>query len=137
MNTFWKVVLGALTIGIIVSLVVLFNGSRPVGSENLIGLALPDFAAPLASGDLEGDANVYTPAQAEKVSATPACEVDFAGAFNTCDDLKGESIVMFWNTTKSECARQVDELNTFVEQNPKVSAVAVAFDQSESSVRKF
>lgn len=137
MNTFWKVFLGLLTIAVIVSLVTLFNGARPVGSENLVGLALPDFAAPLASGTQNADANVYTPAQAQAAKSTAACDVDIPGAFNSCDDLKGESIVIFWNTTKSECAGQVAQLNQFVQKNPNVSAVAVAFDQSESSVREF
>jgi peroxiredoxin len=137
MNTFWKVFLGLLTIGVIVSLVTLFNGSQPVGSENLVGLPLPDFAAPLASGTLNGDANVYTPAQAKAAKSTAACDVDLPGSFNSCDDLKGESIVAFWNSTKSECTKQISVLNDFVAEHKNVSAVAVAFDQSESAVREF
>lgn len=137
MNTFWKVFLGLLAIGVVVSLVTLFNGSRPVGSENLVGLALPDFAAPLASGTLTGDSNVYTPAQAKAAKATAACDVELAGAFNSCDDLKGESIVAFWNTTKDECVQQIALIDDYVAAHAEVSAVAVAFDQSAESVRKF
>lgn len=137
MNTFWKVVLGLLAIGVVVSLATLFNGSRPLGSENLIGMPLPDFAAPLASGTLEGDSNVYTPEQAKAAKATAACDVELAGSFNSCDDLKGESIIAFWNTTKDECVEQIELIDDYVATHEEVSAVAVAFDQSEESVRKF
>lgn len=137
MNTFWKVFLGLLAVGIVFSLVTLFNGSRPVGSENLVGLPLPPFAAPLASGTLEGDANVYTAAQAKAVKSTAACDVHIQGAFNSCESLKGESIVMFWNTTKGECAQDVAILDAYVGNRRDVSAVALAFDQSEEQVRKF
>lgn len=137
MNTFWKAFLGLLLIGVVVSMVTLIDGSRPIGPENLVGLALPEFAAPLASGTLEGDSNIYTPEQAKAAKATAACDVDLPGSFNSCDDLKGESIVAFWNSTKDECVREIELINDYVTEHPEVSSVAVAFDQSESSARKF
>ncbi|MBJ7355085.1 MAG: redoxin domain-containing protein [Thermoleophilaceae bacterium] len=137
MNTFWKVVVALLAIGVVVSLFTLFNGSRPVGSENLIGKPLPDFAAPLASGTQEADANVFTPEQAKAVKSTAACDVDLPGAFNSCRDLTGEAILSFWNTTKSECVSDIATLNAFAAAHPDVNTAAVAFDESESQVRKF
>jgi hypothetical protein len=137
MNGFWKVFLALLTIAVAISLWTLFNGSRPVGSENLIGRPLPDFAAPLASGTQTGDSNVYTAEQAKAVNSTAACDVELPGVFNSCRDLKGEAIVKFWNTTKSECADDVSTLNDFADAHPKVNVVAVAFDQSDTQVRGF
>lgn len=137
MNAFWKVFIALLAIGIFVSLWTLFNGSRPVGSENLVGKPLPDFAAPLASGTQNADANVYTPAQAKALKSTAACDVNIPGAFNSCRDLKGDAVLTFWNTTKSECVRDVATLNDFAESHPDTNVVAVAFDQKESEVRKF
>jgi hypothetical protein len=137
MNTFWKVVLAVLAIGVLVSLFTLFNGSRPVGSENLIGKPLPGFAAPLASSTQNGDSNVYTEAQAKAVKSTAACDVNLPGVFNSCEDLKGQAIVTFWNTTKSECVTDVATLNDFAADHPDVNVVAVSFDQTESTVRSF
>ena len=137
MNSFWKIVIGLLAIGVIVSLVTLFHGSRPVGSENLEGLTLPDFAAPLASGDQNADANVYTAKQAQAAHTTAACDVQLEGAFNSCRDLTGHAIVAFWNSTKSECAADIATLNRFAKANPDVNVVAVAFDQSEQQVRDY
>jgi hypothetical protein len=137
MNTFWKVVIALLAIGIVVSLYTLFNGARPVGSENLIGKPLPDFAAPLSIGTQTGDANVYTPAQAKAVHSTAACAVDIPAVFNSCRDLPGMAIVIFWNTTKGECVRFLDTLGKFVNTNSDVHPVAVAFDQTEATVREF
>jgi hypothetical protein len=135
LSTLGKALLGLLLVALIASVAMLFGGSEPVGSENLIGRALPAFAAPLASGRLAGDANVYTPQQAEAASASPACEVRMAGAFNSCDGLNGRSIVVFFNGTKEQCTRHVDALERFHRRNPRVRTVVVAFDQSESEVR--
>jgi hypothetical protein len=137
MTTFWKALLALLTAGVAISLVVLFMGDRPVGSENLIGKPLPDFAAPLASGTQTADANVYTPAQAKQLNSTAACDVKLPGAFNSCRDLAGSAIITFWNTTKKECVQQISTLDDFAAANPDVNTVAVAFDQTEEVVRKF
>lgn len=137
MNTFWKVFLALLLFGAMFSLWTLFNGSRPVGSENLIGQPLPDFAAPLASGTQDADSNVYTPEQAKAAKSTAACDVELPGAFNSCRDLTGEAVVTFWNTTKSECVNDVATLNDFAEAHPDTNVVAVAFDQKISQVRDF
>lgn len=134
MSAFWKGVLAVLTFAVVVSLVTLFSGSRPVGSENLIGRALPEFAAPLTIGGLDGDANVYTKAQAEAVDATAACDVDLEGSFNSCRDLPGDAIVVFWNVSKPECVEQVDQLQSFANSNEGVSVVAVAFENTKAEV---
>ncbi len=137
MNTFWRAFIGLLAIGVVVSLVALLDNSRPIGSENLVGKPLPDFAAPLASGTQEGDANIYTPAQAKAAKSVAACDVDLAEVFVSCRDLKGEAVVTFWNTTKPECVKQVDVLDNFARENKQVDTAAVAFDQAESTVRKY
>lgn len=137
MNTFWKAFIGLLAIAVIVSLATLFNNSRPIGSENLVAKPLPGFAAPLAAGSQNGDSNIYTPAQAKAARSVAACDVELPGVFNSCRDLTGSSIVLFWNTTKSECVRQVSALDDFLAANPKADGVAVAFDQKESEVRQF
>ncbi|MGB0873310.1 MAG: peroxiredoxin family protein [Solirubrobacterales bacterium] len=134
MNAFWKGVTALLVIAVVVSLVTLFGGSRPVGSENLIDRPLPAFAAPLALGELDGDANVFTEAQAEAEDATAACDVTLPDAFNSCKELDGRAIIVFWNATKPECIEQVNVLQDVVAQNPKLNVVAVAFNNSKPDV---
>lgn len=134
MNAFWKGFTALLVIAVLVSLATLFGGSKPVGSENLIDRPLPAFAAPLALGELEGDANVFTDAQAEVDDDTPACEVDLPDAFNSCKELTGKAIIVFWNTTKPECVEQVNVLQGVADENPELNVVAVAFNNDKSDV---
>jgi hypothetical protein len=134
MKTTGKVVIALIVIGAVVSLVTLFSGSRPVGSENLVGKPLPDFAAPLAGSGIELDSNIYTPAQAKANRAKPACAVVSRGSFNSCKGLKGLAILVFWNSHKADCVRQVDELQKVLARRPRVNAVAVAFENNIDDV---
>ncbi len=74
---------------------------------------LPEFAVPLATSSLEGDANV---AQDDCGSSqlpcpeprTPACRVDEPGAFRVCDMFTRPSLISFWFTKGSGCVEQQD-----------------------------
>src|SRR5689334_20735400 len=121
MGTFWKVFIAVLAIAIFVSLMTLFHGSKPVGSENLIGRPLPDFAAPLANSDLDGDSNIFTPQTAKAAHSTAACDVKLAGSVTSCKALSGDAVLLFWNSTKSECVKQVSTLNAWAMKHPKVN----------------
>lgn len=135
MNGILKAALALLLIGALVSLFTLFRGDRPIGSENLIGKPLPGFAAPLATGSLEGDSNVYTAAQAKQVDATPACDVELDGSFNSCESLmKGDAVITFWNPTKDNCIADIDTLDRFAAANKDVHVAAVSFDKPKSDV---
>lgn len=137
MTTFWRALIGLLTLAAIVSLAALWRGSGPVGSENLVGEYLPNFAAPLAAGSQNGDANIYTREQARALDSVAACDVRLAGVFNSCRDLKGRAILNFWNTKKPGCTAQVQELAEYSKSHPDVAVAAVAFDQPESEVRGY
>lgn len=132
MSTLWKGITAVLVIAVLVSLATLYGGSKPIGSENLIDRELPAFAAPLADGSLDGDANVYTAAQAKAEDATAACDVELKGSFNSCKELPGDAIIVFWNSTKPECVEQVDRLETAATKKPDLNVVAVAFENDKS-----
>lgn len=132
MSTLWKGITAILVIAVLVSLATLYGGSKPIGSENLIDRPLPAFAAPLADGDLDGDANIFTAAQAEAEDATAACDVTLKGSFNSCTQLPGDAIVVFWNSTKPECVTQVDRLEQAAAKRRDLSVVAVAFENSKT-----
>ncbi|MGB3952344.1 MAG: redoxin domain-containing protein [Solirubrobacterales bacterium] len=129
MKVWGTVIVSLIAIAVVFSLFLLLTGSRPVGSENLIGRSLPDFAAPLADSGLRLDSNVFTPEAARAGDSTAACDVRVPGAFNSCRDLTGRSIVAFWNPDKPKCIEQVDELDALAREAKDVSAVAVSFDK--------
>jgi hypothetical protein len=133
MKTAGKVVVGLLVIGVLVSLVTLFNGKRPVGSENLIGKPLPDFASPLAGSGISGDSNIYTPAQAQANHAKAACDVTIRGSINSCDGLKGAAVLLFWHSGTSNCVKQVGILQDVLAKKPRVNAISLAFEDSMTS----
>jgi hypothetical protein len=130
-------VVALLAIGVIVGLVTLFHGKRPIGSENLIGKQLPDFAVPLAGSGIDGDANIYTPQEATANKATAACNVRIKGSINSCDGLKGAAVLLFWNSSKTECVKQVDQLQAALAKHPKVNALAVASSDSMQTVTEW
>ncbi|MFI5028008.1 MAG: TlpA family protein disulfide reductase [Solirubrobacterales bacterium] len=82
---------------------------------------LPEFAVPLASGTLEGDANV---AQDDCASSrlpcsdprTPACGVDEPGAFRVCELFAKPSLISFWFTKGDGCVEQQDVVNRAFER---------------------
>jgi AhpC/TSA family len=81
-------------------------------------LPLPEFAAPLANGKVEGDANVY---QDDCSSSTlpcpagdrrkPACAVRGPGIVTVCDYFGRPLVISFWFTRGGECEAQQDVVN--------------------------
>jgi thiol-disulfide isomerase/thioredoxin len=82
---------------------------------------LPEFAVPLATGKLEGDANV---AQDDCSSSslpcseprTPACRVDEPGALPVCELFGRPSVISFWFTGGGGCVEQQDVVDRVFER---------------------
>lgn len=104
---------------IVVATIQTIGGS---GEEGTLGLdrqqarwPLPEFAVPVAAGQLEGDANV---AQDDCESAavpcpqdarrTPACGIEDAEAIRVCDLFERPLVISFWFTKGGDCAEQQD-----------------------------
>jgi hypothetical protein len=93
------------------------------GGDGTLGLderpprwSLPEFAVPVAAGELEGDANiaqddcatsqVSCPADARR---TPACRVQADDAIRVCDLFDRPSVLSFWFTKGGgDCVTQQD-----------------------------
>lgn len=88
------------------------------GGEDTLGLdkqpprwPLPEFAVPAASGDLEGDANIYQddcgssslPCTDKRV---PACKITTPGAIRVCDLFNRPLVISFWFGKENRCERQ-------------------------------
>jgi hypothetical protein len=84
---------------------------------------LPEFAVPLATGGLEGDANVaqddcassFIPCP-EGSRRTPACRVRAAGSIRVCDLFDRPSVISFWFTKGGGCVDQQDVVSEVAER---------------------
>jgi hypothetical protein len=117
----YTLVVGLLFLGIIVvaSINMIGNG----GGGDTLGLdrlparwPLPQFAVPVAAGDLEGDANVAQddcetsaiPCP-EGSQRTPACRVDLPEAIRVCDLFDRPLVISFWfSKGGDDCVQQQD-----------------------------
>lgn len=124
----------AAIVGVVFSLVKLFSGDGPAGSERLIGSKLPQFAAPLVGSGLDLDANIVSREVAARSHGKAACDVRVAGAFVSCRDLTGRSVVTFWRSDKPVCVRQVDQLQKAFAGDDSVNTVALAFKETTGQV---
>jgi hypothetical protein len=90
------------------------------GGEDTLGLdkqptrwPLPEFAVPAASGQLEGDANIYQDdcgsaslPCSEDPPRVPACQITTPGAIRVCDLFDRPLVISFWFGTENRCERQ-------------------------------
>jgi hypothetical protein len=93
--------------------VLLFTTAIPNRGEGLLGLErgkrLPDFAAPLALGNVEGDANVCQRRPCPKGSGPiPACEVRGDQVMNICELRRRPLVLTFVFDRAADCLPQVD-----------------------------
>jgi hypothetical protein len=142
----YTLVVGLLFAAIVV--VAILNGTGDGGGT--LGLdrqpthwPLPEFAVPLASGDLEGDANVAQddcetsqlpcPPGARR---TPACGVRLEGAIRVCDLFGRPSVISFWFTKGGGCVEQQDVVSDVSERyRGRVGFLSVDVRDDRDSVR--
>jgi hypothetical protein len=120
----FSIVVGLLFGAVIV--IAVLNGTG--GGEGTLGLdrqpshwPLPEFAVPLATGSLEGDANV---AQDDCATSQlpcpdprlPACRVDEPGSIRVCDLFGRPSVITFWFTKGDGCVNQQDVVSRVYER---------------------
>jgi hypothetical protein len=100
------------------------------------GQRLPAFAAPSASGDKEGDANVC---QKEPCNANagkiPACEVKGSGIVSVCPSERGARVMTFVVTRGTDCEPQVDRVERIMADFPEVDFVTVLSGDSKGEAK--
>jgi hypothetical protein len=81
-----------------------------LGTEEVRGEQLPEFAVPDIRGELDLDANITQTACEtserpcpEDARQTPACEIDPEGAIRVCDLFDRPLVLSFWFTSPDEC----------------------------------
>jgi hypothetical protein len=90
------------------------------------GQRLPAFAAPEASGDKEGDANVCQKEPCnENAGKIPACDVRGSGIVRVCPSERGALVMTFVVTRGTDCEPQVDRVERITGEFPDVRFLTV------------
>lgn len=99
------------------------------------GQPLPPFAVPLATSDLDGDANLAV--RANQGARTPACGVRDPRAINSCA-LAGKLpvVVAFFSLKNDPSVRQLDVLQSVARREPQTRFVAIALRGDRKKLRE-
>jgi hypothetical protein len=97
---------------------------------------MPPFAAPLAVGRLQGDANVATAARQGQQGRRPACAVRGPEILNSCQLTEmSPAVLAFVVTEEPPCAAQLDRLDRARARFPAVRFAAMALTTSRRRLR--
>jgi hypothetical protein len=123
-------------IGVLLLTTTLPNAGRGLRGPE-VGKTVPDFAAPLATGRLEGDANVRGRGESSKSAGpVPACEVRSKDVVNICDLRRRPLVLTFLVTRGADCEPQVDRVERIRREFPQVAFVAVVGGNEREEVEQ-
>ena len=117
--------------------VLLFTTAIPNTGAGLKGLergqVVPDFAAPLATGNQVGDANVCQRASEcnDQAGPIPACELRSEEVFNVCEARKRPLVLTFVFDKGADCNPQVDRVERMKSDFPGVNFAVVYFTDED------
>jgi hypothetical protein len=131
----WVLAVAAFALIVYVSLNTL--RSDHVGSRGpKAGSRLPPFAAPLATGAVDGDVNVARKAGEGQAGDRPACSVRGPGILNSCELAeRGPFVLAFLATRGTKCTRQLDVLERARAAHPDIQVAAVAIRGDRGDLR--
>ncbi|HEY1356982.1 MAG TPA: hypothetical protein VGF21_01640 [Thermoleophilaceae bacterium] len=116
--------------------VLLITTALPNKGEGLFSLKrgqhMPHFAAPLALGNLEGDANICQKRPCPKGSGKiPACELRSSEVLNSCELQRRPVVLTFIFDRGADCFPQVDRVERMMKDVPGVSFATVYFSHKK------
>jgi hypothetical protein len=101
------------------------------------GRLLPVFAAPLASGSLDGEANVCQRRPCTKAAGpVPACEVRGEDVVNLCELRRRPLVLTFVVTRGADCQPQVDRVERIRADYPKAGFAVLMSGNSRAEARR-
>jgi len=101
------------------------------------GSKLPAFAAPLATSELEGDANIKQRAgDSDSAGSQPACQVHLPGVMNVCDLWAKPLVLAFMFTRAADCEPQLDRMERVRSEFRGVNFAAVIVREPHDKARK-
>jgi hypothetical protein len=91
-----------------------------------VGRVLPQFAAPLATSHLNGDANVKQRAsQSNQLGAEPACQVHLQGSITSCALARKPLVLSVIVPGAKKCEAQLDLFQRMAASHPRAQFAAV------------
>jgi hypothetical protein len=109
--------------------------TKPIGATGIApGAQLPPFAVPLATGDLQGAANVATHAD-DGAAKRPACLVRGPRILNLCQLYEGGPVVLALFIDEGACPRILAEMQALVPAFPGVRFAAVSIKGDRGDLR--
>lgn len=127
-------VVGLVLIGLITLNTIL---THPRGAGGIAaGEQLPPFALPLATGSLEGDANVATRADDGSAGRRPACTVRGPQILNVCELYEHAPLVLALFVNGGSCTGVLEEMQRLASSFPGVRFAAVEIRGGRSSLRR-
>jgi hypothetical protein len=101
------------------------------------GSALPAFAAPLATGNLDGEANVCQRRPCPRgTGRVPACEVRGEGVVNLCELRRRPLVLTFVVTRGADCPPQVDRVERIRPAYPRANFAVVMSGNSRAEAAR-
>lgn len=109
------------------------NGGGLRGPE--VGKPLPQFAAPLATSNLDGDANVKQhKGQSNQLGAEPACQVRVPGSITSCKLSRKPLVLSVIVPGARRCEAQLDLFQRMAPAHPRAQFAAVISGGSHAKV---
>jgi hypothetical protein len=125
-------------IAFLILIVVVGINSLPNAGEGLKGprpgTLLPAFAAPLATGTIDADANVK--ANGKEPGHELACAVHLASALNGCDLRRHPSVIVFAGTRGADCLPGFDRVEQLRRAFPQVSFAGILIRMGRKDAAK-
>ena len=100
-----------------------------------VGEKLPAFAAPLATGQLNGDANVkQNSSQSKGAGDEPACQVHLPGSINSCTLSRKPLVLSLIVPGVAKCEQQLDMFQRLASRFPRTQFAAVVSGKKRTDV---
>jgi hypothetical protein len=126
-------------LGLVVLVLVAINTAltKPTGVAGVQpGSELPPFAVPLATGTVNGDANIATRADEGEAGTRPACSVRGVGILNVCQLYAQGPVVLALFVDLGSCPAVLTDMETLAPSFPGVRFAAVAIKGDRGPLRK-
>jgi len=131
----WVVGVAALILIVVVAAHQLRSSSGTFIRGPAVGSRLPEFAAPLVLGNVEGDSNIKPRSSTERRKPLPACDVRLPGTLNICDQWNKPVVVSFLFLRGAHCEPQFDRLEAMHREFPQINIVGVFFERDRGKAR--
>lgn len=111
--------------------------TTPRGADGIVpGEQIPPFALPLATGNVQGDANIATHPNDGSAGRRPACTVRGQGILNVCQLYERRPLVLALFVQAGSCPAVLDDLQALAPSFPNVSIAAVAIKGERAGLRR-